>query len=351
MPRLTDDEVRRRYGLAPDARVEHASGPADKPARLTPDSFTVYRVESALAWAAWDRPVAVAGTTARLTVQGAFVGEGSPTAVTLRDARDRTVGRGAGPMHRDRVTVDVEVDRQAAAREPDGVLCAADVELTELGLKTVSGPLLVLPFAELVGARWGTDRAVEGDVVSLSCRVEGSAAGVERLGRERAEVAVFVRTETGETPMDEPVVVLRTRAEGGRVELDWAATLALDRWDLPSQAELDAEADRAGAARGSEGYVYDRPHLVFRVRLAGLEAESGPLAVDDWVELRHYVGGTPAAGCAYTLTLADGAERAGALDADGSAREDRLPPGSVAVAYDEPSAAGRTDGDLPLRIS
>ena len=351
MPRLTDDEVRRRYGLAPDARVERSSGPAGEPLRLTPDSFRLHTVDSALAWAAWDRPVAVAGTTARLTVQGAFVGEGSPTAVTLRDARDRTVGRGAGPMHRDRVTVDVEVDRQAAAREPDGVLCAADVELTELGLKTVSGPLLVLPFAELVGARWGTDRAVEGDVVSLSCRVEGSAAGVERLGREPAEVAVFVRTEAGETPMDEPVVVLRTEAEGGRIGAEWAATLALDRWDLPSQAELDAEADRAGAARGERPYVYDRPHLVFRVRLAGLEAESGPLAVDDWVELRHYVGGTPAAGCAYTLTLADGTTRGGTLDGDGTAREDGLPPGGVAVAYEPTPPTADGSSPPPPRVS
>ena len=147
-----------------------------------------------------------------------------------------------------------------------------------------------------------------------------------------------------------PVIWSRSRAEGGRVEVEWAATLALDRWALPSQAELDAEADRAGVARGSEGYVYDRPHLVFRVRLAGLVAESGPLAVDDWVELRHAIGGMPDAGRAYTLTLADGATREGTLDGDGAAREDGLPPGAVAVAYDASEDAEQSDGGFDFDI-
>lgn len=342
VPQPTDDEVRQRYGLAPDARVRRSSGPADRPLRLTPDSFTIHQVESSLEWAVWDRAVAVAGTTARFSVQGALVGEGSPTTVTLKDARNRTAGRGAGPMHRDRAVVAVEIDRQTAAREPDGVLCAADVALTELELKIVSAPLLVLPFAELIDARWSADRTVEGETVGLSCRIEGSRAGVERLGREPAEVAVFVRTESGTAPLDEPVVTLRAQAEGGRIEMQWQATLALDRWDLLSQAELDAEAARRGLPAGQPPYLYDRPHLVFRVRLAGLEAESGPLAVDDWIELHHTVGGKPAASRSYALTLADGTTRKGSLGDDGTAREDSLPPGDAVVAYEPapPAPAG-----------
>ena len=347
VPQPTDDEVRRRYGLAPDARIYRTSGPADKPLRLTPDSFTLHQVDSSLEWAVWDRPVAVAGTTAHLSVQGAFVGEGSPLDVTLKDGRNQTAGRGTGPMHRGRAVVSVEVDRQTAAREPDGVLCAADVRLTELGLKAVSAPLLVLPFAELVDARWSTDRTAEGETVGLSCRVEGTAAGVERLSREPAEVAVFARTASGAAPLDEPIVALRTQAEGGRVEVEWMATLALDRWDLPSQAELDAEAARRGLPVGQPPYVYDRPHLVFRVRLARLEAESGPLAVDDWTELKLAVSGEPASGRPYTLTLADGTVREGTLDGDGTALEDGLPPGPVSVTYDADDRPPADDDGVP----
>ena len=336
MPRLTDDEVRQRYGLPPGTRIVRLRPDALGRVRVTPDAFAYVEVESSLERAVWDRAVAVAGTTARLTVQGRMVGEGSPTEVVLKDARNRTVGRGAGPMHRDRAVVSVEVDRRAAAADPDGVLCAADVRLAELGLDLVSGPLLVLPFAELVDARWNTDRTAQGETVGLSCRIEGTRAGVERLSREPAEVDVLVRTEGGEAPLDEPVVALRTTAESGRIELEWAATLGLDRWDLLSQADHDAEADRAGAPRGRAPHVYDRPHLVFRVRLAGLVAESGPLAVDDWVELhRTTPSGSPIPDARYVLTLPDGATREGALDADGRAREDDLPPGGVSVSYPE----------------
>ena len=35
VPQPTDDAVRQRYGLAPDARVVRTSGPADRPLRLT----------------------------------------------------------------------------------------------------------------------------------------------------------------------------------------------------------------------------------------------------------------------------------------------------------------------------
>ena len=330
----SDDEIRRRYGLPPGTRIVRSRGPVGDRVRLRPDEFHYRELESELHRGDWDRLVVVAGTTVSLTAQGLAVGEGSPARVTLRDARNRTVGRGGGPMHLDRAVVAVEVDRRAAERDPDGVLCAADVELTELKLRVVSAPLLVLPYAALDRAQWGAERAAEGDVVSLSCRLTGSAAGVERLGRERAEVAVLVRTDAGAAPLDEPVASFRVPVTDGQIKAEWAVTLGLDRWDLLSQTELDAEAARGGRPVGEPPYVYDRPHLVFRVRLAGLEAESGPLAVDDWVELRHHVGGEPATGATYTLTLADGSTRGGTLDGNGRAREDGLPPGGVAVDYD-----------------
>lgn len=334
MPRPTDDDVRQRYGLAPDARIRRSSGPADKPLRLTPDSFTVHEVESTLEWSAWERAVVVAGTTVNLTVQGAFVGEGSPLSVSLHDARGAALGRGASPMYRDRAFVAVDISRQAAAREPDGVLCAADVTLTELKLGMVSAPLLVLPFAQLVDAQWGSERAAEGETVSIRCRVEGSAAGVERLGREPAQVAVFVRSESETAPFDEPVASFQVQADRGQIRAEWAATLGLDRWGLLSQAQHDAEAARVGAVRGEPPHVYDRPHLVFRVRLAGIEVESPPLAIDDSVNLvRTNALGEPVPDARYVLTLADGSTRAGTLDAAGTAHELGLPPGPVRSTY------------------
>ena len=133
MPVPSDDEIRARFGLPPEAAVRRTRS-ADGSATLPADTFTVVELESSLEGAAWDRPVAVAGSTVTLSIHSAFVGEGSPARITLRDARGKAVGRGEAPMHRDRGDVPLEIDRRVAEHEPDGILCVADVELTELGL-------------------------------------------------------------------------------------------------------------------------------------------------------------------------------------------------------------------------
>ena len=347
MPRLTDDEVRQRYGHAPDARVVRTSGPAGEPLRLTPDSFTLHQVESALEWATWERPVVVAGSKVLLSVQGAFGGEGSPVEVTLRDARNRVVGRGAGPLHRDRATVAVEINRRTAAREPDGVLCAADVRLTELGIETVSAPLLVLPFAELRDARWSADDARDGDDVTLSCRLSGSPAGVERLGRETAEVEVLRGAEAdGAEPVFEPVVTLRVPVTDGRITVRWRVGYDPGgKAQIATQAEFDAAAQRSGRPAGR----YARPAWRFRVRLAGLVAEGPEMGYRDHAEFAWDPGADrPAARAAVEVRLADGTVRQETLGDDGRLRLDDVPPGPVeAVFGHDPGCGPRSSPPSP----
>ena len=332
MSRLTDDEVRRRYGLPPGSRVRRSRGPAGEPVRLAPDSFTLREVESSLEWAAWDRPVAVAGTTARLTVQGAFVGEGSPVEVVLKDARNRTVGSAAGAVYRDRAVVEVAVDRRAAAREPDGVLCAADVKLPELNLRTVSAPLLVLPYAELVGAEWSAAHASEGEAVTLSCRVTGTAAGVRRLEGRVAEVEVL-RGDGGEplggnTPF-EPVVTLRVPVEDGRVEVTWRVSYdAESKIRIVTQSELDTTAERTGTTADR----YRRSVYRFRVRLAGLEVGSDALEYRDHVEFGiGHGGGGAYEGLVALVERPDGERVEVEVGRSGIVRIDPAPPGPYRI--------------------
>ena len=325
-----DDETRKRYGLSLEARVRDIEGhdPAD-PVRIEPDSFTVVTVRSSLEWAAWDRPVVVAGGTVRLTVRGTFVGEGAPVAVTLRDARNRVVGWGEGPMHRDRAVVDVDVDRQTAAREPDGVLAAADVEVHDLGLTLVSAPLLVLPFAELTGAAWGAPEARDGDDVGLSCRLTGTAAGVERAGRETAEVEVL-RGDEGPDAVFEPVATLRAPVADGRISVRWQVGLGPNaKAEIATQPALDEAASRTGAEPGR----YARPAWRFRVRLVGLEAESPDLGYRDHVDLAWGDGERPAAGAPVEVRLADGTTREESLGDDGRLRLADVPPGPVQALF------------------
>ncbi len=327
MSQPTDDEIRRRYGLPLGTRVVRLTPDALGRVRVEPDAFAYVEVEPSLEWAAWDRPVVVAGATVQLSVQGALVGEGSPVTVTLRDGRDRVVGRGDGAMYRDRAVVSVAVDRRAAERDPDGVLCAADVELTEPGLTVVSAPLLVLPFAVLEDARWSAPEARDGDVVTLSCRLSGTPAGVERAGREPVEVEVLRGDEGGDA--FEPVATLRAGADRGRVEVRWRVGYEADgKAQIATQADHDAAAARTGAAAAR----YRRPAWRFRARVAGLVAESGEMWYQDWVGL-ELTDGAPVADVPYVVHLADGTTREGTLGADGQAREDDVPPGPVRVEY------------------
>ena len=322
MPAPTDPEIRQRYGLAPDAAVAWhgaASG------RLALDTFHVVTPTPAIEWAAWERSPVVAGTTAALTVQTVFVGQGAPITATLKDARNRTVGTGRAAVYGDAARIEVPI-RRDAVRSADGSLAAADVEVLDLNLATTSAPLLVLPFAELTDARWSQDEAREGDVVTLSCRLSGSLEGVERAAREPAEVVVLQGTPDDD--VFEPVAALTARADGSRVEIAWRVGYdAEGKARLATQAELDAVAPAVGTP---EQYV--APVYRFRVHLAGLSAESGPLGYQDWVEFTFAdADDEPYTDLGVTIERPDGERVDATTDAEGRVRVEPAPPGPYRV--------------------
>ena len=241
---LTDNEIRRRYGLPPDAAVRRATVGPDGRVVVHPDSFTLATTTPRLEWAAWDRPTVVAGGVARLTIQGTWVGEDNPVEVALKDGRDRTVGRATTRMYRSRVVVEVPVSREAEGA------AAADVRLPDLGLSVTSGPLLVLPWIEL-SPRWEDDGAPaetarEGGVATLVVGVDARRDLLPNL--EGAAVRLVVRV--GDPP--EPVVELRGTVRDREVRVDWRAGLPGARLDIARQAVLDlAGRPGGGAARGA----------------------------------------------------------------------------------------------------
>ena len=335
MPRPpSDDEIRRRYGLPPGTRIVRLTPDALGRVTVSPDSFAYVTTRPLLDSTAWDRPVAVAGSTVRLDVQTVFVGEGTPEIpaaqvdVTLRDARNKVVGRGHGPVSRDRATVAVELDRRAAG------LCAADVVVRDLGLKGTSPPLTVLPFAELDRARWGQGEARDGDAVALSCRVTGTAEGVGRLEGQAAEVEVLRGEEGGGdglVSLFEPVTTLRVPVQDGRIEVVWRVGYEADgKAQIATQAEHDTAAERTGRTAGR----YRRPAYRFRVRVAGLSVESDVLGYRDHVELAWDDDtDRPAAGAAVAVRLADGTARDETLGDDGRLRLADVPPGPVEAVF------------------
>ncbi|WP_420457089.1 hypothetical protein [Rubrivirga sp.] len=327
MPSPTDDEIRQRYGLPPGTRIVRSRGPVGERVRLDPDSFHYRVIESELVWAAWDRPVAVAGQTARLTVQGVAVGEGAPVRADVTDARGRRVARAEALMYRDAVVVDVPIPRQT-----EGVAVAV-ARIDDLGLEVTSGPLVVLPWIEL-SPRWERDGrpaevATPDEPVTLVVGVDARRDLLPKL--EGAAVRLAVRV--GE--LSEPVVELRGVVRDREVRVDWRAVLPGARLDIARQALLDRAADRAGAPRGEPPYRYERPALSFAADLHGVVAVSPPLPVAEPVTLSVVnlaAGGGPAAGREVTLEWPDGSTETQSLDAHGRLALDDVLPGPVEVA-------------------
>ena len=129
----------------------------------------------------------------------------------------------------------------------------------------------------------------------------------------------------------EPVATLQVPVRDGRVEVRWRVGYEPEgKARIATQPEHDAAASRTGAEPGR----YARPAWRFRVRLAGLAAESGLLGYRDWVGLELAdADGAPVADEPYAVHLADGTTREGTLGADGRAREGDVPPGPVWVEY------------------
>ena len=337
---LSDDDVRRRYGLSPDATVRRADIGPDGKVRLDPDSFTLATLPSRLEWAAWDRPTVVAGGVARLTVQGTWVGEGNPVEVALKDGRNRTVSRASATMYRSRVAVDVPV-----SRDVEGA-AAADVRLPDLGLSVTSGPLLVLPWIEL-SPRWELDGAAaevarEGGVVSLVVGVDARRDLLPDL--EGAAVRLVVRV--GE--LAEPVVELRGTVRDREVRVDWRAALPGARLDIIRQAVLDLAADRAGAPRGERPYRYVRPALSFAAELHGVVAVAPDLPFADALTLSaaDLTPGGAVSGRSVSLTWPDGSVEDHTLDADGRLVLDTVLPGPVEVSV-PPAEGGAAEAEPP----
>ncbi len=238
-------------------------------------------------------------------------------------------------MYGSRVVVDVVVDRRAVG------VAAADVTLTELGLKAVSAPLTVVPYAELDRARWGQDEAREGDAVVLSCQVTGTGAGVKRLEGQTADVEIL-RGDEGEGAegiegvLFEPVTMLRVPVTDGQIEATWRVGFdAEGKARIATQAELDETAERTGSAAGQ----YRQPVHRFRVRLAGLEAESGPLRYADRIEIQFVgAGGGVAEGLSVVAERPDGERSEAPLGPDGTVALDAAPAGRYRVVTSPPSS-------------
>lgn len=156
-------------------------------------------------------------------------------------------------------------------------------------------------------ARWEKPKARTGEKVKLRADLVNVPPATP------VEFKIFRR---GAAPNDPPVATLEAVAAGAAVEAEWS-------WTYP---EAEIEAARTGE--------YKPAAFFFVCEAAKAESRSGALELRDFVEIAAVLEkGGPAAGRRFRLVLPTGEARDGALDDQGRARFEDVPPGPYEVIF------------------
>lgn len=232
-----------------------------------------------------------------------YVGDNAEMKIKLTDQPGNAFGTFTNKIHGNRFKVDVRVPAEA-----EQALYAA-VELPQHGLAKTSNRLPLLPWIDVVNARWSQPEARRGDILTLTADVKGAPNGTE------ARITIFEHAPDGAHDL---VTELLTLVEQEKVEVDWEFNFQGEVEDIPSHDEVE------------EGY--QAPQFFFRVNVGGKTADSDLLTFIDFIEILvvdHE--DVPLGELDFVVMFADCTEHQGTLDENGFARIEDVPPGTFTV--------------------
>lgn len=180
---------------------------------------------------------------------------------------------------------------------------------------------------KLFNAKWSKDHARVDEELVLSAQTDGYTDGTP------AVIEIYARTGSG---IDIIADELSTQVQGGKIE---------ERWKY-----------RGGESDSTDNDEIAMPEYYFLVHVGTNKVRSGILSFQDWIEIMlDDEDGKPVPDEDYRIILATGEVRTGRLNAEGYAREERIPPGGCQVEFlscgetlwldeNESSNGGRTYG-------
>jgi uncharacterized Zn-binding protein involved in type VI secretion len=164
---------------------------------------------------------------------------------------------------------------------------------------------------DVYSAEWDKEEARPDEEVSFSAKVDGFEDGTT------ATVQILKRDIQGP---DVIVDEMEMEVEGGKVEGEWAYVYPEDG---------SGEEDDSGTSGG-----YSAPQYYFEVRIGSCTARSGLLKYQDYVEIElRNRQDEPIPEEDYLIYLSNGEIRSGALDGQGYAKEENIPPGECEVEF------------------
>ena len=144
--------------------------------------------------------------------------------------------------------------------------------------------------------------------------IQVDAIGVE--DGEKAIIDIYVRDGNY---TDHLLGTIEETVSGGQVRREWAMQV-----DQKYLSLCDAKDKKK---------KYSRPFFFFKVKIGELAEQSGILFLKDWVEVEvkddkgHAVGDRK-----YSANLPTGEIRQGALDSNGKAKLENIPPGKINIS-------------------
>jgi hypothetical protein len=267
--------------------------------RKPTDQVHEIELPSAITSALWDRPMAWPGAEVEAQVYTHFVGDGSRVKITVYNRVGIKLDRYEGRVRADRFKEKYTVSDRA------GDMIYFEAELPDHDLKERSDEMQIAPPVIITNPRWDQKEVRRGDTVTLLAEVMNVVDGIE------AEIEIFEHDADGAHDL---ITKLSAPVENRAIETQWEFEYHEDTDDIPRFQELEGG--------------YQGPEYFFRVKLRGAKKRSGLLRFQDEVNTEFLSDdGSYLTGREYIIHLADGQERRGTLESDGSASEEDIPPG------------------------
>ena len=245
-----------------------------------------------------------------------FVGEGGKINITGKSENGKNLGKIKDKIYGNGFSGKLKIPDKIKP----GDMAYFTVKLPQLGLKTESNRIRLVPKIEVSNMKWDKKEARRGDTLKLTADVEGV--------RDESEVKVIIYEHDRDGNHDK-IAEIPTKVKNKKVEISWDYEYHDSTLNIPAEDELQEY---------SEEKHYNHPEYFFALKIDneeyGKDQKSGILKFKDWFEISLIdEKGDPKADEKYVLHLPDGSKREGTLNSDGYAREENIPPGAIDVEY------------------
>jgi hypothetical protein len=273
------------------------------------DQVLRIQVQSILVGVAWQSNAVAAGGMATIEVLTAYVGEGAPIQLTVKDQAGSTLMTLSGSVHSNLHRSQIVIPRDCKAKT-----LIVEAEMAKHGLQGKSELLTVFPTPVFTDLKWtdGQGKTVTTILPETLVACEAKVTGLSN--DQKVLVSVYQQREHGRT------LLLSADAEvlQGSIRLLWNQSA------IPGPEKIVIQKDL-----NREGGHYHAPEYVFIVSALGVASESAMVKQATWI---HYdLGPNPDAGKTRTglFESPDGKQGEESIPEDGQLRLAQMLPGHL----------------------